>query len=69
MNRSVTRWCSLSLTTAVTGVALAGATHHAFGYMGSTGLATGVHVHYEVVMGKDAVNPEKFILPTGLVVD
>ena len=39
------------------------------GYMGSTGLATGVHVHYEVVQGKEAVNPEKFILPTGLVVD
>ena len=39
------------------------------GYMGNTGLATGVHVHYEVVQGKDPVNPEKFILPTGLVID
>jgi len=39
------------------------------GYMGNTGVATGVHVHYEVVQGKDPVNPEKFILPTGLVVD
>jgi murein DD-endopeptidase MepM/ murein hydrolase activator NlpD len=39
------------------------------GYMGNTGLATGVHVHYEVVMGGDPVNPQRFILPSGLVVD
>jgi murein DD-endopeptidase MepM/ murein hydrolase activator NlpD len=39
------------------------------GYMGNTGVATGVHVHYEVVQGKTPINPEKFILPTGLVVD
>jgi murein DD-endopeptidase MepM/ murein hydrolase activator NlpD len=39
------------------------------GYMGSTGIATGVHVHYEVVQGKQPLDPEKFILPTGLVVD
>jgi len=39
------------------------------GFMGNTGVATGVHVHYEVVQGKEPVNPEKFILPTGLVVD
>jgi murein DD-endopeptidase MepM/ murein hydrolase activator NlpD len=39
------------------------------GYMGSTGISTGVHLHYEVVMGKTPINPEKFILPTGLVVD
>jgi hypothetical protein len=39
------------------------------GYMGSTGTATGVHVHYEVVREGGAINPERFILPAGLVVD
>jgi murein DD-endopeptidase MepM/ murein hydrolase activator NlpD len=39
------------------------------GYMGNTGVATGVHVHYEVVRGEESLDPEKFILPTGLVVD
>lgn len=39
------------------------------GYMGSTGLATGVHVHYEVLRERRQVNPEKYILPVGLVVD
>jgi murein DD-endopeptidase MepM/ murein hydrolase activator NlpD len=37
--------------------------------MGNTGLATGVHVHYEVVRDGDPVNPRRFILPSGLVVD
>lgn len=39
------------------------------GYMGSTGTATGVHVHYEVLRDGIAMNPERFILPTGVVVD
>jgi murein DD-endopeptidase MepM/ murein hydrolase activator NlpD len=39
------------------------------GYMGNTGLATGVHVHYEVVRDGDPVNPKRFILPSGIVVD
>ena len=39
------------------------------GYMGSTGTATGVHVHYEVLRDGKPVDPERFILPTGLVVD
>jgi len=39
------------------------------GYMGSTGLSTGIHVHYEVLRGNDPIDPEPFILPTGLVVD
>ncbi len=39
------------------------------GYMGSTGRATGVHVHYEVVRDGTPENPEGFILPTGTIVD
>lgn len=39
------------------------------GYMGSTGTATGVHVHYEVLRDGMHVDPERYILPTGLVVD
>lgn len=39
------------------------------GYMGSTGTATGVHVHYEVVRDGMHVDPERYILPTGLIVD
>lgn len=39
------------------------------GYMGSTGTATGVHVHYEVLRDGVHLNPERYILPTGLVVD
>jgi len=39
------------------------------GYMGSTGTATGVHVHYEVLRDGQHIDPERFILPTGLVVD
>lgn len=39
------------------------------GYMGSTGTATGVHVHYEVIRDGQAVNPQRFVLPSGIVVD
>lgn len=39
------------------------------GYMGNTGVATGVHVHYEVLRDGAHLDPERFILPTGLVVD
>ena len=39
------------------------------GYMGSTGMSTGTHVHCEVLRGKEPIDPERFILPTGLVVD
>ncbi len=39
------------------------------GYMGATGTATGVHVHYEVLRDGIALNPQRFILPSGIVVD
>ena len=39
------------------------------GYMGRTGTATGVHVHYEVARYDTRLNPQQYILPSGLVVD
>jgi len=39
------------------------------GYMGSTGRATGTHLHYEVHRDGTPQNPEKYILPSGVLVD
>jgi len=39
------------------------------GYMGDSGRATGIHLHYEVHRDGAAQNPEKYILPSGILVD
>jgi murein DD-endopeptidase MepM/ murein hydrolase activator NlpD len=39
------------------------------GYMGDTGRATGIHLHYEVHRDGSPQNPEKYILPSGILVD
>lgn len=39
------------------------------GYMGDTGRVTGIHLHYEVHRDGTPQNPEKYILPSGILVD
>jgi murein DD-endopeptidase MepM/ murein hydrolase activator NlpD len=39
------------------------------GYMGDSGRATGIHLHYEVHRDGSPQNPEKYILPSGVLVD
>jgi len=39
------------------------------GYIGSTGLSTGSHLHYEILINGRFVDPMKIKLPRGRVLD
>jgi len=39
------------------------------GYVGSTGLSTGAHVHYEILVNGRFVDPLRIRLPRGRVLD
>lgn len=43
--------------------------YQTLGYMGRTGRTTGVHVHYEVLINGEHVNPLSYIMPIDYAVD
>lgn len=43
--------------------------HQLIGHMGSTGRVTGPHLHYEVRLDGQPINPVRFILPSSVIVD
>jgi murein DD-endopeptidase MepM/ murein hydrolase activator NlpD len=58
-NGIATRYAHLHRFTVSVGQRVAA--HSQVGYLGSTGRATGPHVHYEVVVNGEPQDPEKFI--------
>jgi murein DD-endopeptidase MepM/ murein hydrolase activator NlpD len=58
-NGLVTRYAHLSRATVSVGQQVAAQTQ--IGFLGSTGRATGPHVHYEVVVNGEPQDPEKFM--------
>lgn len=58
-NGIATRYAHLHAFTVSVGAHVAA--HQQIGYLGSTGRATGPHVHYEVVVNGEPQDPEKFI--------
>jgi murein DD-endopeptidase MepM/ murein hydrolase activator NlpD len=58
-NGLVTRYAHLNRETVSVGQRVAA--HTQVGFLGSTGRATGPHVHYEVVVNGEPQDPEKFI--------
>ena len=57
-NGITTRYAHLHAFTVSVGQRVAA--HTQIGYLGSTGRATGPHVHYEVVVNGEPQDPEKF---------